>query len=137
MLKDEELEALKEYFKQHKDVAFAFLFGSQAEGRATKLSDVDIAVYFHPKEQGILEFQKEVFYEGETKIWSDLENILRKEVELVILNRAPATIAASAIGGIPLAINDWKLYLRFMEMATSEAIEFREMLIENFKNKEK
>lgn len=136
MLKEEDLEALKKYFKEHKDVAFAFLFGSQAEGRATQLSDVDIAVYFYPKERGILEFQKEVFFEEEAKIWKDLENILKREVELVVLNRAPATISASAIGGIPLAINDWRIYLRFMEMATSEAIEFREMLLENFKELE-
>lgn len=135
MLKEEEIDALREYFKGRKDVAFAFLFGSQAEGRATKISDVDIAVYFYPKEKGTLDFQKEVYYDGEGEIWADLEKILKREVELLVLNRAPATVSADAIQGIALAINDWKLYLRFMEMATSEAIDFRETLIEDFRER--
>lgn len=55
MITDNNKEALKEYFKTRKDVAFAFLFGSQARGTAT--------------------------------------------------------VSASAIRGMPLAINDWGLYL--------------------------
>ncbi len=49
MITDKDKEALKEYFKMHKNVAFAFLFGSQAGGIATKLSVIDIAVYFCPE----------------------------------------------------------------------------------------
>ena len=40
------IEKLKKYFKQRKDIAFAFLCGSEAKGGANKLSHVDIAVYF-------------------------------------------------------------------------------------------
>lgn len=126
------IEILKHYFESRKDVAFAFLFGSQAKGRATKLSDIDIAVYFYPEKRHPVEYEEEVFYEGEDEIWSDLEKLLKREVEMLVLNRVSASVAASAIRGIPLAINDWGLYLDFMEVITHEAEDFREMLFENF-----
>jgi predicted nucleotidyltransferase len=52
------IEKLKKYFKQRKDIAFAFLYGSQAKGGADKLSDVDVAVYFYPLERHPIEFGK-------------------------------------------------------------------------------
>ena len=131
------MEKLKEYFNKRQEVAFAFLFGSQARGTATKLSDVDIAVYFYPEKRYPIEYEKETFYPTESEIWADLERLLKREVELLVLNRVSASVAASAIRGIPLAINDWGLYLDFMEIVTSEAIDFREMLIKDFLEREK
>jgi len=131
------IEALKRYFEAKEDVAFAFLFGSHADGSATSLSDIDIAVYFYPKRRRPVEFEEPIYYEGEDEIWAELERLLGKEVELLVLNRAPATVAASAIRGIPIAIKDWGLYLDFMEVITSEAIDFRETLIEEFLEREK
>ncbi|MFQ5713446.1 MAG: nucleotidyltransferase domain-containing protein [Candidatus Scalinduaceae bacterium] len=125
-------KVLKEYFKTRKYIAFAFLFGSQARGKATKLSDVDIAVYFYPEKRHPIEYEEEVFYEGEDKIWADLERILKREVELLVLNRVSATVSASAIRGIPLVINDWGLFLDFMDTVTREAEDFMEMTISDF-----
>lgn len=113
-------------------MAFAFLFGSQASGWATSLSDVDIAVYFYPKRRRPIEYEEPVYYEKEDEIWGDLERLLKKEVELLVLNRVSASVAASAIRGIPLVINDWGLYLDFMEVVTSEAIDFGDLLIKDF-----
>ncbi|MEW6607725.1 MAG: nucleotidyltransferase domain-containing protein [bacterium] len=132
MLTDLEIKRLKNYFENRKDIACAFLFGSQAKGIATKLSDIDIAVYFYPQKRHPVEYEEEVFYSTEDKIWSDLEHLLNKEIELLILNRVSSSIAASAIRGIPLAINDWGLYLDFMEVVTHEAEDFRDMLIKDF-----
>ena len=123
---------LRKYLKDRKDVAFTFLFGSQATGSATIRSDVDIAVYFYPEKRKPIEVEEEVFYDGEDKIWSDLERLLNKEVELLVLNRVPATVAASAIKGIPLAINDWGLYLDFMLVVTDIAEDFREFIITDY-----
>lgn len=127
-----DIEALKKYFENREDIAFAFLFGSQARGSATKLSDIDIAVYFYPKERHPIEYEEEVFYRGEDEIWSDVERILKREIEMLVLNRVSASVAASAIRGTPLAINDWGLYLDFMEVVTHEAEDFREMFFEHF-----
>lgn len=94
-------EALKRYFENCKDVAFAFLFGSQARGTATKLSDVDIAAYFYPKVRHPVEYEEEIFYNGEHEMCFAIERILKKEVELLVLNRVSSSVAASAIRGIP------------------------------------
>jgi uncharacterized protein len=129
-------KALKEYFKTRKDIAFAFLFGSQARGKATKLSDVDIAVYFYPGKRHPVEYEEEVFYEGEDEIWSDLERMLKKEVELLVLNRVSATVSASAIRGIPLVINDWGLFLDFMEIVSTEGEDFMDFIIKDYLERE-
>ncbi|ODS31614.1 MAG: nucleotidyltransferase [Candidatus Scalindua rubra] len=136
MISDTNKEALKEYFKTRKDVAFAFLFGSQARGNATKLSDVDIAVYFYPEKRHPIEYEEEVFYEGEDEIWTDLERILKREVELLVLNRVSATVSASAIRGFPLAINDWGLYLDFMEIVSAEGEDFMDFIINDYLQRE-
>ena len=132
MLTDSTIKNLKEYFLSRKDVAFSFLYGSQTRGTATKLSDVDIAVYFYPPRRHPIEFQEEIYYKGENEIWTDLERFLKREVELLILNRVPATIAASAIRGIPLAIHDWGLYLDFMQVVTDEAEGFMDFMIKDY-----
>ncbi len=127
-----DIEALKNYFNNRDDVAFAFLYGSQAKGNATQLSDVDIAVYFYPERRHPIEFEGEVFYKGEEEIWADMEKVTKKEVELLVLNRVPSPVAASAIRGIPLAINDWGLYLDFMDVVTEESEDFMNFVINDY-----
>jgi len=129
------IERLKEYFSRRKEVAFAFLYGSQATGNATKLSDVDIGVYFYPQKRRPVECEKEVFYPTENEIWSDLEQILKREVELLVLNRVSASVASSAIRGVPLAINDWNLYLDFMEVITDIAEDYAESTIRDYQER--
>lgn len=130
------IQKLKKYFDGKKEIAFAFLFGSYARGNANKLSDVDIAVYFYPEKRHPLEYEEEIFYDSEDEIWADIERNLKKEVELLVLNRAPATVAGAAIRGIPLAINDWGLYLDFMEVITEVAEDFMNSVIENYRTRE-
>lgn len=127
-----DIAALKDYFAGSKEIAFAFLFGSQAKGTATRLSDVDIAVYFYPEKRHPVQYEEEVYYNGENEIWSDLEKLLKREVEMLVLNRVSAVVAASALRGVPLAINDWGLYLDFMETITHEAEDFTEMALTDF-----
>lgn len=136
VITDKEIDTLERYFKDRNDIAFAFLYGSQAHGYATRLSDVDIAVYFYPQERRPIEYESENNYDGEDEIWGDLERFLKKEVELLVLNRAAATVAASAIKGIPLAINDWGLYLDFMLVITDVAIDFSELVIKDYKERQ-
>ena len=134
-MKMELVDELKSYFSKREDVAFAFLFGSQAKGLATPSSDIDVAVYFYPERRRPIEFEERVYYEKEGEIWADIEKLLKKEVELLVLNRAPATIAASAIRGTPIMIRDWGLYLDFMEVVASQAEDFRDLLTKDFLGK--
>lgn len=130
------LEKLKEYFENRNEIAFAFLYGSQAKGNATSLSDFDIAVYFHPHQRHPIEFEQSVFYESENKLWGELQQLIGGEVELLVLNRVSANVAASAIRGIPLAINDWGLYLDFMEIITDVAEDFMDFIIGDYNERE-
>lgn len=123
---------LKKYFEKRKEIAFAFLFGSVVKNQTHKESDIDIGVYFYPNKKEI-EVEEDVKYKYEDKIWADIEKILRREVDLVVMNRAPATICLNILRGIPVLIKDWKVYLKFMEIATDIGIEFREMVISDFK----
>lgn len=96
------------------------------------MSDVDIAVYFYPSLRHPIEFEEGVYYKGENEIWGDIERLLKKEVELLVLNRVPATIAASAIRGVSLAIHDWGLYLDFMLVVTDVADDFMDFAIRDY-----
>jgi uncharacterized protein len=125
------IEKIKKYLKSRKEIAFAFLFGSYSRGNARKFSDIDIAVYFFP-ENNNLEIEENIWYRQETEICSALESITGKEIELVVLNRAPCTVAASALKGILLEMKDRKLFLRFAEVVTTQAIDYQQMLIDEF-----
>lgn len=107
------IQALKEYFVQRDDVVMAFLFGSQAEGRARRTSDWDIGVYFRNEEENRTQ---------EQKMRGALETIVETNVDLVVLNRAPATITWNVMRlGIPLAILDRSIYLRALLKTSHEA----------------
>ncbi|MBI5528355.1 MAG: nucleotidyltransferase domain-containing protein [Deltaproteobacteria bacterium] len=123
---------LKTYFEERRDVAFAFLYGSHARGKATRRSDVDVAVYFVPRVRHPVEFESEEGYPAEDEIWGDLEKLLDREVELLVLNRAPADISASALRGVPVAIHDWGLYLDYMETVMDAAAEYEETIVREY-----
>ncbi len=121
------IQKLKDYFETRDDVVMAFVFGSQAEGRVHSGSDWDIAVYFKPEVEKIEWEEHGREYPEEDHVWSDCREILQSDnVDLVVLNRAPATIADAAIRGISLVEKDRNLFLRFMLIITGVAEDFRE-----------
>ena len=130
-----DLERLKAYLATRQEVAFSFLYGSHAKGTATRRSDVDVAVYFYPRERHPVEIEEEVFYPAESEIWGDLERLLGKEVELLVLNRVAATVAMSAVKGVPLLMRDWNLYLDFFENVTDIAEEFAGFIISQYEER--
>jgi len=123
------MELLKSYFASEEDVCFAFLFGSAARDRIRKGSDIDIAVYFWPAKN----FEWEAIgnrYKNENRICLDLERILRKEVDLVVLNRAKAILADEIIRkGKPIIIKDQGIFMDFMCIVNDEAEYMREWLL--------
>ena len=122
---------LATYFEGRPEIVFAFLYGSHARGTATKLSDVDVAVYFRPL-TGTLDYQSDTEYSTEYEVWAGLERILKTDVELLVLNRASPNVAASALRGVALSIKDWGLYVDFMLYSTLEAEEYREETLRDF-----
>lgn len=126
MDKELKISILKQYFNKRDDIVFAFLFGSRIEGKARDESDWDMAVYFKPQSDE-LEFENtDLDYPQESQIWGDLTEILGTDrVDLTILNTAPASIADSALQGIPLTIKDRWLWLKFMLVITNLAENYR------------
>lgn len=115
----------------------AFLFGSIVKGTATSESDADLAVYFWP-EGDQLEWEEDKFYKNEDEIWSGAEKIIGLRTDLLILNRAPSSVASSAIQeGMPLVIKDRALYLRFLLTISSAAEEFRDFVRDFWEIKER
>ena len=125
------LQLLKDYFNQRDDIAFAFLFGSAAKGKVRKEGDMDIAIYFWPEKDIEWEdFNKT--YKGETKIGLDLERLLKKEVDLVILNRTRAVLADEIVRkGKPIIIKNRGIFLDFLCIVSDEA-EYMRSWLETF-----
>lgn len=121
------LSQLKIYFQSLENISFAFLFGSCASGRTFKESDVDIAIYF----------KDEYSFERVKNIWSDLEDLLKKDIDLITLNTAPPLIGYSAIRGKAIVVNDYAIYLDYMLRISQEAEDFSEFLLDMWKLKEK
>jgi len=130
------LESLKKYFAQRHDIAFAFLFGSSARGKVRKEGDVDIAVYFWPEKDIEWENVKKR-YSGENRIARDLENLLKKDVDLIVLNRAGVVLADEIIRmGKPIVMKDRGLFLDFLCIISDEAESMREWIETSFKRKQ-
>ncbi|HCA66797.1 MAG: hypothetical protein A3H61_02885 [Candidatus Jacksonbacteria bacterium RIFCSPLOWO2_02_FULL_44_20] len=120
------LTMLKKYVTDRDDVLMAFLFGSRSKGREKAMSDWDIGVYFKPETQAI-EWEVQKSYPVEDAILGDVIKLLGTDnVDLLVLNRVPSTLAASALAGSPLVIKDRKTYLSFLLRVTGEAEDFRE-----------
>lgn len=121
------VEKLKEYFSSRKDICFVFLFGSHILGKTFQESDVDIAIYL-----------KEGYsFESIKRIWGELEEILEKDVDLLVLNTAPPLIAYTAIRGKAMVINDFRAYLDYMLKISQEAEDFREFFVDMWSLREK
>ena len=83
---------LKRFFqKNHKNINLAYLFGSYAKGRITPLSDVDVAVLLNDKSD------PKVYFDIQLDLSGRLSSYLKKEVEVVILNRADPRLSYQVI----------------------------------------
>ena len=125
MPQNQKLTLLKKYFKEQPSVVMAFLFGSRAQGIERKSSDWDIGIYL--KESKDIDKIK-------NKIWEDVEDILEKEVDLILLNESPSLISSRIIReGIPLAIKNRNIFLDFLIRITEEAEYFRDFFHDYYK----
>lgn len=116
---------LEKYFSSRMDVRLAFLFGSAARGRLSRSSDVDVAVYFEGQYSS----------EEMNSLWRDLEGLLDRDVDLLVLNKDNPTLAWSAMRGIPLLIRDYTFYLEYMLQISREAADFQDFIIDLWRAK--
>jgi len=126
---------LRDYFEEREDIAFAILFGSAARGKVRKEGDIDIAIYFRPEKDVEWEnFGKR--YKDENRIAIDLEVLLKKEIDLVVLNRARSILADEIIRkGDPILIRDRGMFMDFLCIVSDEAEYVRDWMIASYKEK--
>jgi len=121
------IDELKKYFSKRKDIALAFLFGSVAKGRQISESDVDIAVWFFGDE----------FLEKATETQREIETLLHKDVDLIVLNSARPTIAWAALRGKALLIRDQRLYFNQLLEVSTEAEDMQDFNLDLFRMRQK
>ena len=120
---DEIATAVGSELERFPHLTFAVLFGSAASGRLRPDSDVDVAVY--GASAGRLEVEQERELDREIEIQITLERATQRNVELLVLNRAPATVCAAALtSGRVVLIRDAAFYSRYFLAVTSVAIDF-------------
>ncbi|HHY32847.1 MAG TPA: nucleotidyltransferase domain-containing protein [Firmicutes bacterium] len=93
-------------------------FGSHARGKATRRSDVDVAVYFADAHD----------LTSVNGIAAELEALLRKDVDLIVLNEANASVAWAALRGIPPRRSRQGILSAVHADVSREAEDFSELL---------
>ncbi|MDA3949209.1 MAG: DUF86 domain-containing protein [Spirochaeta sp.] len=107
------------------DIAFVFLFGSAVSARLRSDSDLDVAVYGVSGRHLEIETDRELT--GEAKMQLAVERETGRNVDLLVLNRAPAVVCASAVStGVPVFIRDESVCSRYILAITDVAIDFLE-----------
>lgn len=125
---EKKINKLKKYFMEKPSVMMAYIFGSYAKGREMTESDFDIAVYFKP-ENNRIEYEEEKKYPEEDKIWSDVENIVGINTDLVVMNRCSATLAFEILQtGKKLVVKDEGVWLDYFLIVSAVAEDFREFV---------
>jgi len=105
----------------------AFLFGSAAIGREISESDVDVAVWFKNKYS-----MKDV-----NRLQDEIEDLLHRNLDLIVLNQARPTIAWAAMRGKPLIIRDYRLFFSKLVEISVEAEDIQDFVIDLFWLREK
>lgn len=115
---------LRAFFKRQKDVRFAYLFGSNANGRVGKLSDVDVAVYLKPS------ISKKEYLTIKLRLISDLVRTCGTDrVDLTILNESPLPLNNNVITkGILLASSNEKERAMFESSTIARFMDRKPML---------
>lgn len=110
------INRLRDFFVNHPEVIFAYLFGGLAKGRRSFLSDVDIAVYVkNPNRFDYLKF------------YTDITEFLNTdEVDLIVLNRAPTALAGRILQSKKLLVdNEPFLRHKFESLTIRKFLDFQ------------
>ncbi|MFW5690161.1 MAG: type VII toxin-antitoxin system MntA family adenylyltransferase antitoxin [Spirochaetota bacterium] len=119
------VERLRGALERFPGVAFAYLFGSAVSGRLREDSDLDVAVYLDSG--AALEVESDRSVEGEADVQIAAERATDRNVDLLVLNRAPATVCATAVTtGVAVLVRDEALRSRYLLAVTTTAADFEQ-----------
>jgi len=120
------LMELRAFFSHHREVRFAYLFGSLAKGTRNALSDVDIGVFLDNEALTSQPYP----YGYRAYLSTELMNHLReKQVDVVILNQATPLIKFQVVRyGLPVYEVDHQERIRFHANAFSRYFDLLPLL---------
>lgn len=89
------VKILREYFAKRAEITLLFIFGSSVKGHLTAESDIDVAILFEdaPDPTAI------------NKIEDDLSAVLKREIDVVVLNDSSPIIRMQVLDNGVLVIN--------------------------------
>lgn len=107
---------LTAFLDRDPNVIFAVLFGSAAAGTLGKESDIDIGIYFRNPPEGL----------GLLNLIDSLSNLMGRDVDVVVLNRASAFLRHQVMKTkVNLIIKDEVAYRTFREKTLSDYDEYK------------
>ena len=108
---EDKIQILSDYFNNDLNVNFALIFGSYANSRQTKRSDLDIAIYFDNPPYGL----------DLLNLINTLSNLTGIEVDLAVLNNASAFLRHQVMKNYAaITIKDRINYRRFREKTITD-----------------
>ena len=118
------IERLSGFFAESPAVAAAWLFGSFARGDARADSDVDVAVLSRHTPAATFEALP-------LRLEGEIERLLRRTTQVVVMNRAPADLRARVLrDGVLLADRDPSFRVRFEVRTRNEWFDLQPILRE-------
>src|SRR4030042_955480 len=87
---DPRIESITDTLKKY-PIIFAYLFGSQAKGKSTRLSDIDLAALVDRKTSRSERFDIRL------RLTNDLSAITGTKVDLIVMNDIPVQLAYEVI----------------------------------------
>jgi len=115
---DDDVKKIKEALEKDENVIFAYLYGSYSRGKHHKFSDIDIAV-----------FLKKYDTNAYMELFSRVPTVLKKEVDIRILNDAPPLFKYKIIKeGNLLFVKNLEILKEFIYTTLLTALEIREQI---------
>ncbi len=121
-IKDKIIKKLEKEINSHKEIIFAYIFGSFAEIENTSsFNDIDIAIY--------IDEIKDVFYE--INLSNKLENLIKIPVDIIRLNTASDVLIYRATQGILIKNIDDNLRINFITTSWKKYWDFQKLIKEH------
>jgi predicted nucleotidyltransferase len=108
-----------------RNAELVYLFGSFAKSTYTNFSDIDLAFLFNSK------FGKHKLFEIRLNLIGALQRIIKKDIDLAILNFAPPLLKFEAINGILLYEKSRKIRVDFEVKTIREYLDTKYIRIIN------
>jgi len=122
-LVQEVLEELTQALQERREIRFALLYGSAAEGRPFRDLDIGLVV-----DRTIVPASADLDYAF--ALADELEDRVAYPVDVRVINEAPLPFRYNVSCGKPLVIHDREAFYRFLERTWDEFLDFKPVALQ-------